>query len=63
MLVRELRAKSELELKQLEMETQESLARLRITGVGAQSKNVGAIRNARRTIARIKTVQRERIGR
>lgn len=56
----DIRDKSEVELRQLLRERSDSLMRFRMQLVTGQVENVRAARNARKDIARIKTVLRER---
>jgi len=56
----EIRDKSNEELQQMLQERQESLMRFRFNLVTGREENVRAARNARKDIARIKTILRER---
>lgn len=56
----DIRDKSEEELRQMLQDRSESLMRFRMQLVTGQVENVRAARNARKDIARIKTVLRER---
>ena len=56
----DIRDKSEQELRQLLQDRSEALMRFRMQSVTGQVENVRAARNARKDIARIKTILRER---
>lgn len=56
----DIREKSEQELRQLLQDRSEALMRFRMQSVTGQVENVRAARNARKDIARIKTILRER---
>lgn len=56
----DIRDKSEEELRQLLQDRSEALMRFRMQSVTGQVENVRAARNARKDIARIKTILRER---
>jgi len=60
MKTEELRRKSKEELKQIESEEREKLRSLRFDLAAGKKKNVKAIRNFKRDIARIKTIIREK---
>jgi large subunit ribosomal protein L29 len=57
---REIREKNDDELSQLLRERTDALVMFRMQMVTGQVDNVRAARNARKDIARIKTIQRER---
>lgn len=60
MKAREIREKSDDELKTLLRERTDALVGFRMQMVTGQVDNVRAARNARKDIARIKTIMRER---
>ena len=60
MKARDIREKTDVELKQLLRERSDALVNFRMQMVTGQVDNVRSARNARKDIARIKTIQRER---
>ena len=60
MKAREIREKNEDELRQMLRDRSDSLLHFRMQMVTGQVDNVRAARNARKDIARIKTILRER---
>jgi large subunit ribosomal protein L29 len=59
---REIRDLGESELVQKEQEMREELFRLRLRGATGQIENKMASREARRDLARVLTIKRERAG-
>ncbi len=63
MRAQEIREFTDEELMEELERTREELARLRYRSAGEELENPTLMRNLRRDVARLRTVQRERVGR